>query len=270
MDKKTPIDRQWQKVLRQEEKQLTPKKENIIQQKMAPAVEKVTNAVPDKAIAAMEAAFTKGFTVVFEQGTAVIEKTFNKEKRQAASFTGEGLLKEGAIKASLKTRERSARQASRVNKALTAVEGGALGILGVGIPDIPVYIGMLLKTVYEIALSYGYPYDSDEEQIFILAVIGMAAADDAEKEKYASRADRIGVMIDNGQLPDLDKASLIKETSKLLTGRLLTAKFVQGLPVVGAVGAVTNYQFLAELSKAAEIKYKKRYLRRLQQEQALD
>ncbi len=266
MEKDKAIDKEWKKVLRREQKTFAPKKPGFVQQKLSPVVEKVTDAVPEKAMAATEAAFAKGFALVFEQGTGVIEKTFRKEKRQAAHYAGDGLLKEGAIKESLKTMDRSARQSVRGNKMLTTVEGGALGVLGIGLPDIPVYAGVLLKTVYEIALSYGFTYDNEEEQIFILAVIGMASAEGDEREKYASRADRVGMLIDAGQLPAINKQALIEETAHLLTGRLLTAKFVQGLPLVGVVGAVTNYQFLAELSKAAEIKYKKRYLHHLQKE----
>lgn len=266
MSEDKTLEREWKKVMRRERKTLLPKKETIVQQKLAPVADKVADKVPDKAIAATEAAFAKGFAVVFEQGTGVIEKTFSKEKRQAAYYAGDSLRKRGEVKASIKTMDKAARQSSRANKVLTTVEGGALGVLGIGLPDIPVYVGVLLKTVYEIALSYGYRYDNDAEQIFILAIIGMAATEGAEREKYASRADRVGMLIDDGQLPAISKQALIEETAQLLTTRLLTAKFVQGLPIVGIVGAATNYHFLAELSQAAEIKYKKRHLSRLQQE----
>lgn len=266
MSKDRALDREWKKVMRRERRSLAPQKESVVQQKLAPVTEKIADKVPEKAIAATEAAFAKGFAIVFEQGTGVIEKTFSKEKRQAAHFAGEYLRRDGETKASIKTMDKAARNASRANKVLTTVEGGALGVLGIGLPDIPVYVGVLLKTVYEIALSYGYTYDDSEEQIFILAVIGMAASQGTEREKYASRADRVGMLIESGQLPPLDKQALIEETARLLTTRLLTAKFVQGLPIVGVVGAAANYRFLAELSQAAEIKYKKRYLRRLQQE----
>ena len=41
---------------------------------------------------------------------------------------------------------------------------------------------------------------------------------------------------------------------------LLTAKFIQGLPVVGVIGGLTNFSAINSISKIVKIKYKKRYL----------
>ena len=38
------------------------------------------------------------------------------------------------------------------------------------------------------------------------------------------------------------------------------AKFIQGLPIVGVLGSITNYQVINKVSKYARIRYKKRYL----------
>lgn len=39
-----------------------------------------------------------------------------------------------------------------------------MGFLGMGLPDIPVFLGVLLRSIYEIALSFGFSYDTEEEQ----------------------------------------------------------------------------------------------------------
>lgn len=41
---------------------------------------------------------------------------------------------------------------------------------------------------------------------------------------------------------------------------MLTSKFVQGIPIVGAVGSIANYKTINKTSKYGTIKYKKRYL----------
>ena len=41
-------------------------------------------------------------------------------------------------------------------------------------PDIPIFTGVLLKSIYEIALSYGFSYETEEEQCFILKLIETA------------------------------------------------------------------------------------------------
>ena len=46
-----------------------------------------------------------------------------------------------------------------------------MGVLGIGLPDIPVFTGMILKNIYETALHYGYSYESREEKYFILLLI---------------------------------------------------------------------------------------------------
>lgn len=51
---------------------------------------------------------------------------------------------------------------------VSGVAGVGMGILGVGLPDIPVFTGMVLKSIYEIALSYGCEYESEGERRFIL------------------------------------------------------------------------------------------------------
>ena len=66
------------------------------------------------------------------------------------------------------------------NMAVSAVEGVGMGILGMGIPDIPLFLGVLFRVFYEIALSYGFSDDTDEEQIFILKLIQTAVSHDRE------------------------------------------------------------------------------------------
>ena len=43
-----------------------------------------------------------------------------------------------------------------------------MGALGVGIPDIPVFTGVILKSIYEVAMSYGFEYESDFEDWEVL------------------------------------------------------------------------------------------------------
>jgi len=52
-----------------------------------------------------------------------------------------------------------------------------MGAFGVGLPDIPVFVGVVLKSVYEVALNYGYRYDTPEEKYF---------SDDAEIEEQGT------------------------------------------------------------------------------------
>ena len=52
----------------------------------------------------------------------------------------------------------------------------------------------------------------------------------------------------------------VQNAAKALSSAMLMAKFVQGLPVVGAVGGVSNPVVYQKISQYAALKYKKRYL----------
>ena len=63
---------------------------------------------------------------------------------------------------------------------MSGAAGIGMGILGVGISDIPVFTGMILKSIYEIAMHYGYSYETEEEQHFILLLIQGAVSQGEE------------------------------------------------------------------------------------------
>ena len=150
---------------------------------------------------------------------------------------------------SLKLIDSQGKKSKLINSTISTVEGVGLGLLGIGIPDIPVFISMILKTVYEIALSYGFNYENEEEKIYILNLINVALSSEEEKQIYNEKLNNI----ENKIILGLDIENIldeeIKETSKVLSNSLLVAKFIQGLPIVGVIGGVTNYQFISKVSK---------------------
>ena len=52
----------------------------------------------------------------------------------------------------------------------------------------------------------------------------------------------------------------VKRASVALSDAMLMAKFIQGLPVVGAAGGMSNPVVYQKISQYAALKYKKRYL----------
>lgn len=100
-------------------------------------------------------AFVKAFTLIFEKGTSVIEKTYNREDLER---TYQVSLYAAKLKEDRKTLRLFSKKAGGIgtkNMALSGISGIGMGILGVGLPDIPIFTAMLLKSIYEIALSYG-------------------------------------------------------------------------------------------------------------------
>ena len=147
-----------------------------------------------------------------------------------------------------------------INSTISTIEGAGLGVLGIGLPDIPLFIAMILKTIYEIALSYGFDYESEEEKIYILNLINVALTNSEEKVIFNEKLNEIEYKIDSNIGINKDINLEIKSTSQVLSESLLMAKFIQGLPIVGVLGSITNYQVINKVSKYARIRYKKRYL----------
>ena len=49
-------------------------------------------------------------------------------------------------------------KSNAINKVVTAIESIGLWILGIGLPDIVPWVGILFRGVYETALKYGFDY----------------------------------------------------------------------------------------------------------------
>jgi len=129
---------------------------------------KLEEKVPPKVSRALEAAFCKAFALVFEKGTGIIEKSYNSaDLRQAYTRREEG-VRQTMDRRSLRRVQGEARTGESRNLLLTTVEGIGLGALGIGLPDIVLFVGMLLKGIYETALRYGFSYDTPEERLWIL------------------------------------------------------------------------------------------------------
>jgi len=115
----------------------------------------------------------------------------------------------------------------------------------------------LLKSIYEVALSYGYTYDTQEEQIFILKLIETALS---HGEQLAQNNMELNLWMREERTFSISRNEQIRRTSDALAGELLYLKFVQGLPVVGMVGGVSDMVYQKRISDYAAVKYKRRFL----------
>lgn len=151
-----------------------------------------------------------------------------------------------------------------INQSISSLEGAVLGVLGIGMPDIPVFIGMILKTIYEICLQYSFHYDNDKERAYILYVLCTAVTKKEEKKKYAKLTDELGKNIDENTDFSVDLDEKIKEASKCLCSSIIATKMLQGITFVGIFSSICNFSIIGNISNIAKIKYKKRFLQKYQ------
>ena len=257
----TVLEKEWKKLLEKEEKLFRSaenRKETKLDEKMKEITGKIEDKIPEKLSATLDAAFYKAFLTIFEKGTGIIEKTFKGEELQLEFQVNDFRVDKKPTRRSLKKLEAAGKKSKLLNSAVTTAEGIGLGVLGVGLPDIPVFLGMLLKGMYETAASYGYNYNKKEEQILILRMITAGLAEGEEKRKADRRVEEwLGFAPATEALAFEEE---VKCASAALSNAMLMAKFIQGLPVVGAVGGVSNPVVYQKVSRYAALKYKKRYL----------
>ncbi len=250
----TAIDKEWKRLLKQERKFIErrlEKKESILNQKLA-------EKIPDKLQEALHTAFYKAFAMIFEKGTGFIEKTYKREAIEQDYKIGQYAVEMKQNKKALRSLSKNASYSGMGNMALSGVMGIGMGALGIGVPDIPVFTGMIFKSIYEIALRYGYNYETQEERTYILLLIqGAVSYGEALKEIDQE----VNSYIETGQFIRKDeKEEQLKKAAAVLSKELLYMKFLQGIPIVGVIGGAYDVIYMKQITEYAELKYRHRYL----------
>ena len=254
-DFRTPLQKEWDKLEKQETAFLNRKSEK--QQSKLNAL--LADKVPAGLQSTLDNAFNKAFDTVFTKGTGIIEKTYNKDKAQETAFINNTLASRAKPKRkALKRVAKTAGKAANANLAVSTVAGVGLGALGIGIPDIVLFVSLVLKNMYQIATSYGIDYNKDNERKFILLVI-QGALTFGDDQRWTD--EEIDFFIDYGHYrSEKDLDAYINECAKCMSGELLYMKFLQGIPIVGAVGGAYDFVYMKQINEYAKIKYHKRFL----------
>lgn len=266
--------------------------------------EEFEKKIPSKTLQTLEQVFCKAFSVIFEKGTGVIEKSYNKEAIGEDFEIQDYAAKVKGNRKELRKIKGTVQKSGIRDMAITTAEGIGLGLLGIGLPDIVVFVGMLLRGIYETALHYGIDYNTSQERYLILKMMEAALAKGEDWQQCNHAVDAL--LIDSSLLVEKDvinKADItqveiaekahiqesieqdslqsdsmkkdtakeqIKEqidrTASAFAVDMLLLKFVQGIPIVGILGGAGNPVYYHKILRYVKLKYQKRYLLTLQQE----
>lgn len=254
--KKSPWDKEWSALTRREARYLKTncEKQDFILNR------KLEARIPENLRDKLDLAFCKGFQIVFEKGTPVIEKTYSKEKKEQTHKVDAYAWKLTKSRKNLRAFSRRSRLANSRNLAISIGEGIATGLPGIGLADIPLFMGVILKSIYEIALSYGFSYDTDGERLFIVRIIKTSLLKGEELQSENAALDRF---ISDGisSSCEADTLSLaIRSASDVLSRELIYLKFLQGIPVAGIIGGLSDAVYLKKITAYASLKYNRRFL----------
>lgn len=216
--------------------------------------------IPEKAREKLNWAFCKGFGAVFEYGDAVIDKTYahSKQKRRFISRDLGYVMDKNSV--SLRAFESSAAKSDATNMLLTTIEGVGLGALGIGMPDIVLFVGMLLRGVREAALQYGFGADNDSEKLLILCMMETAMLSGEDWVESDDRVERMLASPDDFPPTAEVFDEQLERTAAAFATDLLVLKFIQGLPVVGLIGGVSNPVYYRKVMNYVRLKYERCYI----------
>lgn len=258
------LKKEWKKLIKREEKYFAKYDEKAFKEKNINVINKIEEKVPEKVNKVLDSAFYQAFEKTFVNGEQIIEKTFDKDDISLEFDVNDFRIHKQPTKKSLKYMDTYAKKKQRKNQSFVTFEGMGMGVVGVSLVDIPVFLSMVLKGIYEISLSYGYDYNSKKEKIFILRLItaGLEKSDTKrQKDKMAE------VVLFSDDEYNIEKE--IAKTAKSMTKSLLVAKFIQSFVALGVVGGVMSANIYNDILEYASMKYKKRYLYSLQKENKL-
>lgn len=249
-----PVEKELQRLEKQEQAFLN-KHSDKSDSKINQLIE---DKVPDKLQETLEKSFAKAFNLIFEKGTGIIEKTYKKEQIIEDYDINMYAAKRKNTKKEWRVFSKNAAGSSNRNLIVSGASGIGLGFLGIGIPDIVLFIGLQLKSIYEIALHNGYKYEDEQEKRFILLLF-CGALSYGEQQKAID--DEINYFIEHNEFAEQrEMKSCIEEASLCLSKELLYMKFLQGIPIVGAVGGAFDVIYMKRINRYAELKYRRRFL----------
>lgn len=261
--RRTPLEWEWKRLVHREQ----ALERAAIRSRPPRWKEDLEARVPEKVLAGLQSAFSKGFSLVFQQGTKQIEKICRTEAlcRQNRELH-HAVLHHGRRK-DLRKLQSSSQWAQLGNLAITTVEGIGLGALGIGMPDIVIFQCMLLKGIYETALRFGFSYDTPEEQLLILKMMEAAVTRGPARRRCSAEVEAL-LAADRTPAPEALERQ-IRQTGAAFATEMLLVKFVQGLPVVGILGGAANPLYYNRVLRYVQLKYQKRYLLKIAQHQGI-
>ena len=256
------VEQEWEELLLNETKKFQKLEKKLGRQKRS-KFEEVKNdlmgRIPEKVIKTLDAGFYKAFQLIFSKGIGIIGKTFDEKDLTLEFVVNDFRVNGRPDSKSLRHMEKSMKKENRVNVIASTVEGIGLGALGIGLPDIPLFLGVLLKGIYKVSLGYGFDYKEEKEQILILKMITAALSDassmkeaDGDVEAWIAKVEQKTIVY------DIEEE--IKKASQALSKAMLLSKFIQGFFVVGAIGGLSNPVIYHKVMNYVLLKYKKRYI----------
>lgn len=144
---------------------------------------------------------------------------------------------------------------------LATVQGASTGFGGIFtlVIDIPLILGMALKTLQEIAIIHGYDPNEKLERVFIVKCLQFASADIVGKEAILKELANMHHSKNDGPESMISQLKGWQEVFFTYRDQFGWKKLLQMVPVAGMIfGAFVNKGMIEDVSEAGMMLYRKR------------
>ncbi len=183
-----------------------------------------------------------------------------KQMVRAVLFGAEMTTGEPMKARSLEIREAVVNEKISFYKKTAAAEGGITGAGGLllGLADFPIFFGIKMKMLFEIAACYGHQVDDYRERLFLLHIFHLTFSNQDKRKAIYLRM--VNWEETCRALPaDIHQFNW-RDFQQEYRDYLDIAKLLQLVPVIGApVGFVVNYRLILKLGKTAMNAYRMRW-----------
>jgi len=214
--------------------------------------------IPEGIRKSLKKGFLSAFGIILRRGTGLIEKSLNKDAIDREFMIGNICVETYGTRKELKRLRRNVKKSDFAVMAVTAAEGIGLGVLGIGIPDIVIFLATVFRGIYETALKYGFGYSSDFEKYFMLTLVKAALSRGEEMKKADAEANSL--INHFREITEKELENKTEEAANAFAFDLLILKFIQGIPVAGVLGGAMNPVYYSRIMKYIRLKYYKRYI----------
>ncbi|WP_243292657.1 EcsC family protein [Bacillus sp. FJAT-47783] len=146
-------------------------------------------------------------------------------------------------------------------KRIAMTQGATTGIGGIFTLtiDIPLILGISIKTLQEIAISYGYDPNEKQERIFIVKCLQFASSDIVGKQAILDELSSFASSNENFKKQTISQMQGWKEVMMNYRDNFGWKKLFQMIPIAGIIfGSFVNKSMVEDIGEAGKMLYKKR------------
>lgn len=157
--------------------------------------------------------------------------------------------------------DNAAQKLMKSRKKMATVQGASTGIGGIFTLslDIPLLLGLQLKTLQDMAICYGYDPTEENERIFILKCLQFVSSDIVGKQAILKQLSLFDSPNKNKDREVIAEIQGWREVIMAYREQIGWKKLFQMIPITGLLfGAFINRSTIHDLSESAMILYRKR------------